>query len=189
MIEEWKTIENYPDYMISSMGRIKSFKKGKEIILKPILSKVGYYYVNLQNNGKRKVHYIHRLLGKYYIPNPENKPCINHINTDKTDNRIDNLRWVTQKENCNNLTTKQKQSSNNNYKSIPIIQFTKDGELIRKWESTMDVEREYNFNHSNILKCCSFKPKHKTAYGYKWRYYYKGIWLKNHIPLKDKMVA
>lgn len=187
MNEIWKTIDDYPDYMVSNMGRVKSFKKGKEVILKPILGKIGYYYVNLRNNGKRKVHYIHRLISEYFIPNPENKPCIDHINTDRTDNRVENLRWVTQKENCNNDITKQKQFGYKNSQSIPILQFTKVGEFIRKWDCSMDVQRELNINHGNISKCC--KGKHKTVGGYIWRYYYKGIWLKTHVPLKDKKVA
>lgn len=187
MNEIWKTIEDYPDYMISNMGRVKSLKNGKETILKPMLGKIGYYYVNLTMNGKRKVHYIHRLVSIYFIPNPENKPCIDHINTDRTDNRIENLRWCTQKENCNNYNTKIKQTSNKNHNSLPIIQFTIDGDFIRKWDCTMNAERALGIEHSNIVKCC--KGRYKTVGNYKWKYYYKGIWIKKHIPLKYKKVA
>lgn len=191
MNEIWKTIDDYPDYMISSMGRVKSLKNGKEIILKMGKLSKGYYGCNLSNNGNQKTYRIHRLVAQAFIPNPENKPHIDHINTDKTDNRVENLRWVTNKENCNNSLTLENRSKCRlgikHPNSKPIIQFTKNGKLIRKWDCSMDIERELGINHSLIPRCC--KGKLQTTGGYKWKYYYKGIWLKNHIPLKYKKVA
>lgn len=110
MIEEWKDIEDYPNYQVSSMGRIKSLnynKTGKEKIMK-VTPCNGYFNLTLCKDGKTKQFQIHRLVAQAFIPNPENKPEIDHINTDRTDNRVENLRWVTHKENSNNPITLNK---------------------------------------------------------------------------------
>lgn len=77
-------------------GRIFN-QKGRQLI--PQLNPNGYLGINLMSGGKRKKFLIHRLIAQKFIPNPNNKPCINHKNGIKTDNRIENLEWVTYKEN------------------------------------------------------------------------------------------
>lgn len=181
--EIWKDIKDYPNYMVSNLGRVKSVnynKTKKEKILKEIKIRNGYLYVNLCKNGKVKKHQVHRLVAQAFMPNPDNKPHIDHINTNRTDNRVENLRWCTNKENMNNPLTIIKISK-------PIIQFSKDGEFIKKWDCISEIQRELVINKGNICQCC--KGNLKTAGGYIWRYYYKGIWLKNHIPLKDKLMS
>lgn len=187
--EIWKDIEGFEGkYQISSMGRVKSlnFKlTGKEQIMSLKVNKYGYKQILLYKDKKYKTFLIHRLVAQAFIPNPENKPEIDHINTNKTDNRVENLRWATSKENKNNPITIEKYK---NCSSIPVLQFTLDGELVRKWDSATQAERELGFIQSNISMCCSGKRK-KTG-NYKWHYHYKSIWLKNHIPLiKRKKVA
>ena len=81
---------------IRKNGRIDN-RKGKK--LKPCKDKYGYYKVILTNNGVRKEFTIHRLVAKAFIPNPENKPTVNHKNGIKTDNNVNNLEWATIKEN------------------------------------------------------------------------------------------
>ena len=108
MNEIWKTIEDYPNYMVSNMGNVKSLKWGKEKILKAGKNNHGYLSVVLCKDGKQKTHKVHRLVAQAFIPNPENKEQIDHINTIKTDNRVENLHWVTSKENNNNPLTKEK---------------------------------------------------------------------------------
>lgn len=177
MEEIWKTIEDYPDYMISSMGRVKSLWYGKEKIMKLRNDSDGYVLINFHKNKKQITFKVHRLVAQAFIPNPENKPYIDHINTDRTDNRVENLRWVTNKENMNNPITKLKNSGEKCYMygkkglnhplSKPIIQFAKNGEFVRKWDNAQDVAREWGlYSGSNILTCCSGYLK--TAYGYKW---------------------
>ena len=179
MEEIWKDIKNYEGiYQVSNMGRIKSverymlnrwgngFKKWREKIKIQTLSKNGYYTVRLSNNGKDKGYSTHRLVAEAFVPNPENKPCVDHINTDRTDNRAENLRWCTNKENQNNPLTKIKMKRNKS-KAKPIIQLTKTNELVQKWESASQVQRDLGYNKSAISSCCR-GAKSKTAYGYKW---------------------
>lgn len=92
-------IQGYENYLIYPDGRVYSKKNDK--FLKPG-NRHGYYHITLCKDGKPKTHFIHRLMGKHYIPNPNNKPVIDHINRIRNDNRIENLRWATVKENIDN---------------------------------------------------------------------------------------
>lgn len=117
--EVWKDIPNYEGlYQVSNLGRVKSLQrldsKGRKVnlsIRKQTVGNVGYPVVSLysKEGGKEnsQLFCIHRLVAETFIPNPENKPCIDHINTIKTDNRVENLRWVTYVENNNNPITKR----------------------------------------------------------------------------------
>ena len=95
-------IEDYPNYMVYEDGRV--YNKKRNIFMIPTLDNVGYLFIGLTNNGKQKRMSIHRLVAIHYIPNPENKPCVDHINRNKQNNNIENLRWVTQRENCSNMS-------------------------------------------------------------------------------------
>lgn len=97
-IEIWKDVIGYEKlYQVSNMGRIKNLTKEK--ILKPYHCTKGYLQVKLFKDKKSKIIITHRLVGITFLPNPENKPQINHINGVKDDNRLNNLEWVTQSEN------------------------------------------------------------------------------------------
>lgn len=106
MIEEqWKDIEGYEGlYQISNLGRVKSLKfrkDGKVGIVRPYINRGGYLRVNLWRNYQSDRRLVHRLVAEAFVPNPDNKQYVNHINEIKIDNRAENLNWMTAKENNN----------------------------------------------------------------------------------------
>ena len=102
-MEEWRAIEPYTNYIVSSKGRVKNTLTNQ--FLKPQNSSGGYHHVALYDSQhKVKIITIHRLVAKAFIPNPNNLPQVNHIDECKTNNCVDNLEWVTAKENINHGT-------------------------------------------------------------------------------------
>ena len=147
-----KDIKGYEGlYAVTSCGKIWSYKNKK--FLNPSTNKKGYFQVVLYKNGKPKTHKVHRLLAEAYIPNPDNLPQVDHIDNDKTHNYINNLQWITNRDNCRKSKNK------------PVLQFDLDGNFIREWECTADVGRGVE---SFICQC--LKGRRPTAYGYKWVY-------------------
>lgn len=113
MEEIWKDVVGFEgEYLVSNMGNIRSFKKyGKRGgYITPQLNKYGYPVAKLWRNGKPIFKCVHKIVAMAFIPKPENKPVIDHINTIRTDNRVENLRWCTVSENVNNPITKRKMS-------------------------------------------------------------------------------
>ena len=96
--EIWRPVPDYEDYQISNFGRVKSFWFGKVKILKPVLL-LDYLAVTLYKDGKSKMFKVHRLVATVFIPNPDNKPEVNHIDGNKFNNYVGNLEWSTQTEN------------------------------------------------------------------------------------------
>lgn len=154
--EVWKDIEGYEGkYQVSNLGRVKSLSyrhTGREQILETWESHNGYLKVNMYKNGRMLQLYLHRLVAIAFIPNPEGKPEVDHINGKKHDCRACNLRWVTSIENKNNGISKK----------VLCVETGKE------FPSSMEAERQTGAHHSNITKCC--QGKHKTAKGFHWRY-------------------
>lgn len=183
--EIWKDIKNCKGYQVSNKSKVKVLSKKvktgiknqtyvtrKEKILKPYIAH-GYYQVNLWINGKYKHYQVHRLVAEAFIPNPENKPQVNHIDGNKLNNDISNLEWVTRSENMkhafkNGLAKPQK--GVDNILSLTVIQSDLEGNVLNKYGSTMEAERQTGINHSNISKCCRGVGRYKTAGGFKWEY-------------------
>lgn len=169
-IEEWRVIKDFPNYMVSSMGRVKNCDG---VILKFQNSHRGYYYCNIYKNGNPKTIRIHRIVAETFIPNddPSHKTQCNHVNECKHDNRVSNLEWTSPKQNANHATRNKrisKAQKNHKKKSKRINQYTIDGIFIKEWPSTMEIERINGFRHNNISSCCN--GKYKQAYGYMWKY-------------------
>jgi len=176
--EEWRDIKDYEGrYQVSNMGRVKSLERTvidkigrkhsqKERILKPGTDNFGYFRVVLyKGSGKKKTLKVHRLVCEAFHENSKNKPEVNHINEDKLDNRACNLEWVTTKENCNHGTHNARMAKT---LSKQVGQYTRDGILIKVWQSAMEVQRQLGFAQSSI--CNVALGKLKSAYGYVWKY-------------------
>ena len=174
MIEEiFKDVKGYEAlYQVSNFGQILSLnyhRSGKPRLLKPCKSTNEYLQVNLYKNGKSKMCKIHRLVAETFISNPDNLPEVNHKDEDKTNNSVYNLEWVTAKENSNHGTRNERiaKTNTNGKKSKKVLQFTKFGELIREWPSTMECERN-GYYHGYIAACC--RGERNSAYGFLWKY-------------------
>ena len=96
-IEHWASIDGYLNYQVSWWGRVTNTNTGR--ILKPGTSGPGYQFVMLSKNGKGKIHYIHKLVAREWVPNPEEKKCVDHRDGDRTNNHLENLRYATHSEN------------------------------------------------------------------------------------------
>lgn len=191
--EFWRTavidgVEN-PRYMVSNFGKVKCLnwgKTGKEKNLTSFNRGNGYLCVNID----RKLISIHRIVAETFVPNPEEKPYIDHINTVRTDNIVlldddgktilyTNLRFCTPHENNMNKLSLKNMSRNagksclgkfgaEHHRSISIVQLTLGCQFIKKWSCAMEVERKLGIYHGDIIKCC--RGKRKSAGGYKWKY-------------------
>ena len=184
--EIWRPVKGYEGlYEVSNLGRVKSLKWDKERILKPNKNRCGYPMICLTHKYQKISKLIHRLVAEAFIPNPDNKPCIDHIDTDKTNNTVvlnedgsvnyekTNLRWCTQKENLNNPLTVEKyrnsyQSSTATKKIMkPVIQLSRQGKPLRYFESATEAKRGTKIN--NIQTVC--KGRINTAGNFRWLYF------------------
>lgn len=193
--EIWKPIEGYEGlYEVSNLGRVRSLEreihrrkvgttKVKESILKGRRDKRGYLSVDLHKTGQYKEGWrINRLVAIAFIPNPENKPFVDHINGIPSDNRVCNLRWCTPKENMNFELAKKHSSEcklgdkNPMYgregKESPshkgVLQYDLQGNFIKKYYGIAEAQRETGVIFQNISKVC--KGERNTAGGYIWRF-------------------
>lgn len=158
MIEEWKIYKD-GHYLVSNFGKIKNSKTGH--ILKGTVQKNGYLLVHLRlQNNEMKLY--HRVVAEVFIPNIDNKPEVNHIDGNKLNNRVDNLEWVTAKENIEHSFVMGLQK----HEMKPIYQYTLNGELIDSYKSGTEASEETGFGNTTILKCC--KNGGGEAYGYWW---------------------
>ena len=172
-MEIWKKIEGYENYEVSNLGNVKSLnylRTGKEQILKPAKMKNGYSYVFLSKNGKGKIYRVHRLVWEAFNGRIPEGYQVNHINERKNDNRLENLNLMTPKENCNYGTRNERSAKarTNGKRSKPVLQLDFDGNIIREWSSTREVERQTGYAQGNISYCCN--GKYKYAYGFRWCY-------------------
>lgn len=170
MDEVWKDIDGGKGvYQVSNFCNVRSldhyskgcykttqFIKG-QILKQHLFKKTGYLYVTLHIDGKHKKCLVHRLVAEAFIPNPNNYPTVDHINRIRTDNRIENLRWLPHK-----LQTK------NSSVVKSVEQYTLDGQFVAEYYSAAEAERQTGIKSCNITLAC--QGKQKTAGGYIWKY-------------------
>lgn len=181
--EIWKDIEGFEGkYQISSWGRVKSLERVEhdswgrrypinEKILKRRVNHDGYCEVVLCKNKIQKPYRVHRLVAQTFIPNPNNLPEVNHKNEIKDDNHVENLEWMTHRDNVNFGTRNQRagKSISVSSKCKRIYQLSYDGsEIVNVWRSTAEVERILGYDNSNISECTRGKRVHHK--GYRWQY-------------------
>lgn len=154
--EIWKPINNYTKYEVSNLGRVRNKKTGK--VLKSVTNSHGYKIVCLYNE-KGKTFRVHRLVLNAFT-NPSELQ-VNHIDEDKTNNRLENLEWVTCKENINHGTRTERTSK-------IINQFDLNGNFIKSFYGMHEAERQTGIDDGNIVRCA--RGKRKTAGGFVWKY-------------------
>lgn len=167
--EVWKDIKGYEGlYQISNLGRVKSLKKKgnyKERILKYHIINKGYCRLHLFKQNKSKGFLVHSLVLNTFKPNlDKNKTQIDHINGIKTDNRVENLEWVTPKENVKRAYEKLLRKDCKKTVQIDKI----NNNIINVFNSSREASRKTGICQSGISKSC--KNKNVTAGGYLWRY-------------------
>lgn len=170
-MDEWaKTLRN-PNYLVSNTGRIRRDGSDRD---HSIRDRKGYFAVDLYENGKRTTERVHILVAEAFVPNPDNKPMINHKDGNKHNNNAENLEWVTHKENCEHAwkTGLAKPSYGMLGKSNPNggrkgkrIRIVETGEV---FESSLDCEKAIDGNNRHINDC--LKGRQRTHRGYHFEY-------------------
>ena len=166
MEEIWKIVTDLPRYEISNFGRIRNRYTLR--VLKTNISKLGYEQLTITYNKVKHFRSIHRIVAEAFIPNPDNKPEVNHIDEDKTNNSVTNLEWVTRKENINHGTWIERKIKN---REKPIIA-SKDGISI-EFKSTKEFALHYGVNPTNVTQALKVKNKNgtpKTIKGFTFEY-------------------
>lgn len=177
MEETWKAIKGYEGlYEVSSTGKVRTLPHKTNgvsvpgVELKANMYK-GHRYIRLRlyKNGVSKDYMLHRLVAQAFVPNPYNKPYINHIDGNRENNSASNLEWCTQAENnrhaiilgINSIEPMLKKTRKR------VQQIGADGTVIKEWESMTEAASALNLQVSNISHCC--KGRIKSTGGYKWR--------------------
>lgn len=182
--EIWKDIEGYENYyQISNLGNIKSLPRkiinnkgyyiSKEKILSAGLSASGYMHIALCRFGKNKTFKIHRLKAIAFIPNPENKPCINHIDGNKLNNDIYNLEWCTHSENHKHafkIGLKTPHHNTDHSSNKPVNQLDLNMNFIAKYKSIHEAFRITGIDYRMISKVCT--GIQKKTHGFVFEYAY-----------------
>ena len=187
MEEIWKPVIGYEKlYEVSNMGNVRIIC-GKNCGKLFKLQKQRYYTVCLTRKGIGKTVFVHRLVANAFIPNPHNKPCIDHIDTNPFNNKVSNLRWVTHSENSNNPLTRlhisdgkagkhrekyimseERKKNISLAKSKPVICLSKEGKFIKEFLTIKDAASFANVSVFAIYH--SIDGQSKSSGGYKWKF-------------------
>ena len=172
MKEDFVTIKGYENYSISNMGNVMSYIGKNPRLLKPFVrgkkDKYGNYYVSVRLLDKFGVPHdigVHRLVAENFIPNPDNKPQVNHKDGCKYNNNVENLEWVTQSENIKHMLYDLRFVEKLGY---PIYQYDKTGNYLQKYKNARTAGSILNIDNSTIISCAH--GHRKTAGGYIWSF-------------------
>lgn len=181
MQEIWKDVVGYEGlYKVSNFGNVMSFQpncRNHSQYLAPF-DNGGYFRVTLTKNRKRTNHLVHRLVADAFIPNPESKEAVNHIDGCKTNNHIDNLEWVTKGENTRHAikiglrpsyVTPKGYKRTKRYRSKKVYQYDKNGNLLKEWDCAIEAAEALGFTKNFILRCC--RGERMTYMGFIWRFH------------------
>lgn len=167
--EIWKEIEGYEGiYEVSNYGRVRSLKRKAPKILKQANNGYGYVMVSLDGNSIK----VHSLVAKAFIPNPENLPTIDHINKDRADNRVENLRWANYKEQSKDIHW----GADVKNRVICIETGEVFGNALKASEWIVDQGLSVSAAHevAKRIRTLCRGTGGKTAYGYHWEFFYGG---------------
>lgn len=151
------------DYSVSTEGEVR--KDTTNYILSQS-SQQDYKFVGLIINGKQKRMRVHRMVALAFIDNPDNKPYVNHINGNRSDNNVENLEWVTPSENTQHAVNTGLFKSG---RARAVIQYNLNGEQMATFESATEAARQTGGSQSKITMCC--RRQRDSANDYQWRYY------------------
>lgn len=180
--EEWKELMGFWNYEISNYGRVKrnyveiirsdgQFQPYHPRIIKQCYDGFGYKLLALKKSeGKRSTRRVHILVADYFVPNPENKPEVNHIKEIKNLNWFDELEWATRIENCNHGTRNKRKGETfikRRRRCKPILKMNMNGEVIKEYYSAKEASKE-GFSRGHISSCISGKRTHHK--GFKWAF-------------------
>lgn len=163
-IESWIEIEDAPDYIVSSWGRVFGLQRRR--YLTPSQDTYGYMRVTLSANGISKPISVHRLVAKAFMPNPEGKPEVDHTDNDTNNNHIRNLQWCTPSENSLKRE-KRSISAIGNKKKVEQVSPIREI-VVKTWASASEAADRYGVDQTAIAKCC--RGEYEKCCGWRWRY-------------------
>lgn len=171
-MEIYKDIKGYEGlYQVSNTGKVKSMNYDNRAIIKVLkpLKKKGYEYISLYKNKKARHHGIHRLVALHFIDNPEDKATVNHKNGVRDENTVENLEWMTVKENVNHgWKVLGRVMSENAIKRRKVAQYDLNGNFISNYDSILEAAKDNNVSTAGIGQVC--RGQKSKMKGYVWKY-------------------